>query len=118
MRIECADIGDSQSVNEELGKLEDARQNRLGPPDKRGVFCGACHFGVMIADHRYARCGGNTDDFRIRKYVDEVAHHAEGFHLVPSVVVHLTAASLSREKFYRVAEALEDCDNRFTGLGK
>lgn len=118
MREECADVGDSEFINEQFGKFEDAREQFVHFLDEFGVGGVRGHHREVFTNHGHAGGGGDADDLRAEKDFQKMAHERERFFLVSGVVVHLPAAGLGFAELDGVAEAFEDGNDGFSGLGE
>ena len=103
MGVVGAYIGEVEAAGEELGELVDAGEEIGEGGGEGGIVDALGHLGVVVADHGDARGGWDDDGFGVGELVDEAFEQREGFRLVASVVVHLSAAGLAGGEGYGVA---------------
>src|SRR6185437_3901559 len=108
MRKECAHICNPQLVNQQFGKLEDARHKLFDRIVHARISGCCCHFRVVVPDHRNTRRRRHTYDFSVLENLQEMTKHWNGFPAVSRVVVHLAAARLCFPKFNGMAEPFQN----------
>ena len=118
MREIRAYIFDAQPVDQQLGKLEDARKNSGDAAFQFWVGRHTGGFQVVITDHGDARSRGAADNVVAFEYVDEFSDQRNGFALITGVVVHLPAAGLFRPEVNGMAEPFQHLYYGDAGGGK
>ncbi len=118
MREIRAYVFDAQPVDQQLGKLEDARKNSSHAAFQLRVGRHTGSFQVVITNHGDARRRGAADKVVAFEYVDEFADQRNGFALITGVVVHLPAAGLFRPEVNGMAEPFQHLYYGDAGGGK
>src|SRR5829696_2115847 len=118
VRIIGADVGDAESLDQELGELEDPGAEILDPLGETRVPGQFGGHGIQFAHHAHAGARGCDDGLVTAEDLDETPHQRYRLALVARVEVHLPAARLCEGKVHLHPETLENLHGGTSRLGE